>query len=364
MRGPGRLVRGRGSMSTRSQRPRIRSPPRAKLNSRSTYARDHGTSNELLRPEPTERLAPGGEARVLVVAQQESLPYVQAASKRGFELGLGHHVAASVAPVELLDDLVERRAVDHRVVRRDGHPDDVAELKPQRASRYTSIPENDRTSGSPDGPRSVGPAGRRHRRPRRPPRSGRSRSRRDGRGVDRGRRKIERLEDEGREPAHPDPAVVDRVGEDELVPRPGHRDVEEAPLLAQLDLVVGPPRRRRPRTAGRASASRPIRGREPARDEPRQVDDRELEALGLVDGQDRDGVRVPDLDRRSPGRRRPRSASGGGPRRRWPGRRRAATTASGRCRRRTGPRCGAAPRPRCSPRLPGGRAVPDRRRNA
>ena len=82
-------------------------------------------------------------------------------------------------------------------------------------------------------------------------------------------------------------------------------------------------------------------GREAPVDEAGQEHGRELEALGLVDGQDRDQRRHRRRARRSAARRRPRSGSGGGGRRRPPGRRAAART--GRARSRRSGRCSGAP---------------------
>ena len=78
--------------------------------------------------------------------------------------------------------------------------------------------------------------------------------------------------------------------EDQLVPGPGHRYVAQPPLLGEGQLGR---RRHAPAETGRqgerlATAAR----REPAGDHARQEDDRELEALGLVDGQDGDGLGV------------------------------------------------------------------------
>ena len=83
-------------------------------------------------------------------------------------------------------------------------------------------------------------------------------------------------------------------------------------------------------------------------DQAGQEDDRELEALGLVDGQDARPRPRRGRGRPSAGRRPPRSGSGGGARRTPRGRRRGAPTGRGRCRR-TGRRSRAPPRPRRSP---------------
>ena len=68
------------------------------------------------------------------------------------------------------------------------------------------------------------------------------------------RRQVHRLEDERRDASRPGAAVVAGVGEDQLVARPGHGDVEQAPLLRQVRIAV---RRRRPRRARPASTADP-----------------------------------------------------------------------------------------------------------
>ena len=76
-----------------------------------------------------------------------------------------------------------------------------------------------------------------------------------------------------------------------LVPGSGEGDVEEPALLPEMDLVVG--RRRFTDELGwHRQGLAPAGGREAAGHEARQVDDRELEPLRLVDGQDRDRVHV------------------------------------------------------------------------
>ena len=61
--------------------------------------------------------------------------FVQAASNDANSCVLGHDVAARVALVELRDRRVERGAVDQRVVRRQRHPQHVAELVLERAGQ-------------------------------------------------------------------------------------------------------------------------------------------------------------------------------------------------------------------------------------
>ena len=160
---------------------------------------------------------------------------LQAALERVHELLLAHHVAASLAPMELLDGPMERRAVDHRVVRRHGHPDDVAELVLHRAGQVVVDPRERQ-----DERLARGTPGRRLRDRRRiadrlDPVEGRDRP---DRRLDDRRRQVEGLEHERRDAPGGRAAVVRGVGQDQLVAGPGHRDVEEAPLLAELDLLV------------------------------------------------------------------------------------------------------------------------------
>ena len=78
--------------------------------------------------------------------------------------------------------------------------------------------------------------------------------------------------------------------QDQLVAGPGHRHVAEPPLLGERQL--GRRRRAATETGGQGQRLAPAARREAARDEAGQEDDRELEALGLVDGQDGDRVDV------------------------------------------------------------------------
>ena len=75
-----------------------------------------------------------GQARLLVLATDE--PLVRPGRVEDLvELRLRHHVAAGVAVVEELDDLVHRRAVDERVMRRGRDPQDVGVLVLARAGQ-------------------------------------------------------------------------------------------------------------------------------------------------------------------------------------------------------------------------------------
>ena len=184
---------------------------------------------------------------------------------------------------------MERRAVDHRVMRRDREPDDVSELVLEGAAQVRV------DGGERQGERLV----RRRALAARTGRGGRSLGGLDpvdrGGGPDgrrdRNRGQVERLQDEGRKSADPDAAVVDRVGQDQLVAGAGHRHVEQPPLLAQLNVLV---RRVDLVAEGRGQRERvtPIRDREPTRDEAGQIHDRELQALCLVNREDGDRIRV------------------------------------------------------------------------
>ncbi len=105
-----------------------------------------------------------------------------------------------------------------------------------------------------------------------------------------GRRQVERLDHEARDLARARRSVVAGRGEDQLVARPRHRDVEEAPLLEELrvaaaQLLVDEVLRQAERIA-------PPLQRELALGRAHDEDGRELEALGLVHGEHVDGVVV------------------------------------------------------------------------
>ena len=104
------------------------------------------------------------------------------------------------------------------------------------------------------------------------------------------RRKVERLEDERRHAARALAPVVERVAEHQLVAGARHAHVEQPPFL--LDLGIA--RRKRPpqQGVGNAELLAPAAGREATVDQADHVDDRPLEPLGLVDGDDGDRVRV------------------------------------------------------------------------
>ena len=80
------------------------------------------------------------------------------------------------------------------------------------------------------------------------------------------------------------------MAEDQFVARSGHADVEEPPLL--LDVRVAFRQRLVHELLRKGQRIAPRPGREPAVDEPGHEHDRELQALGLVHGEDRHGVGV------------------------------------------------------------------------
>ena len=105
-------------------------------------------------------------------------------------------------------------------------------------------------------------------------------------------RQVESLEDERRHAPRAGTPVVRRVRQDELVPRAGHRHVEQPAFLAEGRL--GGRRLAAAKSGREGQRIAAAIAREPPGDEARQEDDRELEALRLVDGQDGDrvGIRV------------------------------------------------------------------------
>ena len=197
-------------------------------------------------------------------------------------------MALGVASVEQLDRLVQRRAVDEGVVGRRRHTQHVGVLVLARTGEIrVDLAEAERQrllDGATSGVRRcVDP--------------GKGRQALFGRwGDDTGTRcarrcrQVERLEDEWRYLARPGAAIVGRVRQDQLVTGPGHRHVAEAPFLRER------PIRRRglavAQAGGQGECLAPAVAREPPRDESGQVDDRELEALGLVHREHRDGVGV------------------------------------------------------------------------
>ena len=123
---------------------------------------------------------------------------------------------------------------------------------------------------------------------------------------------VERLEEEGRWPPRwRPPSTLAAIVSSELVARPGHGHVAEASLLG-IDRLVCRRRRHCDEARWAARSPRGDRGRETALGQADDEDGRELEALGLVDGEHGDQRR-----RLHPGGRRasdPAAASAS----RWP----------------------------------------------
>ena len=281
------IVGGSGITSTRSIRPRTRSPSRVNANSRSTYAGTTGARRELLGPEAAQGRATGLEARLLVLAGDEALVRPGRLEGRDERL-LGHHVAAGVAAVELGDGQVERGAVDDRVVRRDRDPHhvdvavleragqvgvDLVEGEDERLGRVARSRQaaGDLRRGRLEGGEPLDGAG------------GAGRRRRAG-------RQVERLEDERRDAPGPLAAVVQGVGQHELVAGPRHADVEEPPLLLHVGVAAGEDAAQERVRDGELLA--PPAGGEATVHESDEEDDRPLQPLRLVEGRDGDGVRV------------------------------------------------------------------------
>ena len=240
--------------------------------------RDDRVRLELGLPEAMQGLAAGLEARLLVLAAHEAL--VRPGRIEDLvELGLGHDMAPRVPVVEHLDSLVQRRAVDDRVMRGERHPQHVRVLELQRtrevvvdlveAERERFVDRTTRHRGAGSGRLERGQTllGRRR---------GRARA-----GHARRRGQVQGLEHERGHTTRPGPAVVGGVREDELVPGPGHRHVAQASLLGERQFRRG---RQPPTETGRQGQGvAPADGREAPGDQPRQEHDRELEPLRLVD---------------------------------------------------------------------------------
>ena len=153
----------------------------------------------------------GGQPRLLVVAAHE--PLVRPGRiEHLVELGLAHDVAAGVPVVEQLDGLVERGAVDDRVVRRERDTQDVGVLVLERAGQVVvDLVEaqrqrlGDRTvrgaTGRGRAASNVGQALERRR------------GARSGAGHAGSGRQVERLEHERRDPPGAGPAVVRGVAD-------------------------------------------------------------------------------------------------------------------------------------------------------
>ena len=105
-----------------------------------------------------------------------------------------------------------------------------------------------------------------------------------------GGRQVQRLDDERRQAPRATAGRLGGVAQDQLVASPGHRDVEQAALLLEVPVAL------RQHLVHQLDREREWLAREragkPVRDEAGQEHDRELEALGLVDGHHVDRVHV------------------------------------------------------------------------
>ena len=179
------------------------------------------------------------------------------------ELRLGHDVAPGMAVVEQLDGLVQRRAVDDRVVRRQRHAQDVGVLVLERTGQVVvDLVEAQRqrlvigpVRGGRCSPSSASNAASRSTGVLTP---------RAGAGDAGGGRQVERLQHERRDASRAGAAVVRGVRQDQLVAGPGHRHVAEAPLLGERRLGRRAARRDRARPAGPASRRGRSTGNRPA----------------------------------------------------------------------------------------------------
>ena len=280
------------------------------------------------------------------------------------ELRLRHHMAPGMAVMEHLHDLVHRRPIDKRVMRRRRDAQHVGVLVRSGQLRYAS------TWSEAQHQRLVPRYGSRRDRNvhRREPRDAffRGRRHRAQRRGGLGRRQVERLEHERRNATCPGTAVVGGMGQDQFVARPGHRDVEQPPFLGERRVPpsAGPRARvaagsaqclRRGRCPGTArpparAGRRPgIRGPSPCgpsgpprrlhRGRGRPWRDRHLPRSGSRDAARRTPLgrpRAPPTARGS-GRRSGRCCRGPR-RRRWSPWRRAVPAARCRAGMRTGPR--------------------------
>ena len=96
--------------------------------------RDHGAGLDCASPEPAQRPSTGSQAGLLVVAAHEALVR-PGQFEHLVELRFAHHMALRVPVMEELDRLVERPAIDDRVVRRQRHAQDVGVLVLERTGQ-------------------------------------------------------------------------------------------------------------------------------------------------------------------------------------------------------------------------------------
>ena len=194
--------------------------------------------------------------------------------------------------MEVGDRHVQGRAVDERVVRRGRHAHHVGVAVLERAGEVgvdLVEGEHERLAGVAGiGPgirvACVAPGGGRLQ-------DGETlEGARDARRRRRPGGQVERLEDERRDAPGPLPTVVEGMGQHEHVAGAGHPDVEEAPLLLHVSVAAGEDAPQERIRDGELLA--PPAGREAAVHEADEEDDRPLQPLRLVQGRDRDGVRI------------------------------------------------------------------------
>ena len=193
-----------------------------------------GALRLLLVPEARQGRATRRLARLLVLPGEEALVLPLPLEHRQ-EILQRRVVAGHAAQEVELDDLVDGVAVHHRVVAQDGHAQHVDVAVLQRAGIvvvHLAVAQEQLLLGG-NGRRRVAPAlrGRRE-----------ALDLLDGLGLERPRGvlgQVERLEHELADLARAGPAVVAGAGEEELAPRPRHAHVEEAALLAQVEVALG-----------------------------------------------------------------------------------------------------------------------------
>ena len=108
-----------GRMSTRSHRPRIAVAVEVERELALDIGGDHGLWCELFLAEASQR-CPAVASRASSCSRLTNPSFDQAEIEDLVQLRLRHHVPSCVAVVEHLDRLVQRGAVDERVMRRDG----------------------------------------------------------------------------------------------------------------------------------------------------------------------------------------------------------------------------------------------------
>src|SRR5438093_487135 len=246
----------------------------------------------LVLMEPTERVEPRLKSLALVLRADESLREPGRTERRLkiLERGL---LPLPLAPQVVADGLMQRKAIDHRRARKDWNPQHVLEAIEQRAAPVVldvRVRDGEHVVGAERGERRVGLLRRDlealqlfvRREPRREP----------------FRLAAQRLADEAARAEGASAAVIDRVGEEEGVLRPGHRDIHEPTLLGDVRLT-GPRRRLHERVGERQGVATARTGHALV-GAMHEEDDTELKALRLVDRKDIHALRG-DLEVRGDG---------------------------------------------------------------